>query len=471
MFNNDTIAAISTSYGSGGIGIVRISGEKAFEIAERIFKGKKSIRQVKSHTIHYGKIVDPQDGSIIDEVLLTKMDGPSTFTRENIIEINCHGGIIVLKKVLELVIREGARLAEPGEFTKRAFLNGRIDLTQAEAVIDIINAKTARSSKVALEQLEGKLSVKIKAARDKLVGLIAHIEATLDYPEEDIDKITEMQIYNSLEEIRNMLSDLLSGFDKGKIIKEGIKAVIIGRPNVGKSSLLNQLTGYSRAIVTDIPGTTRDIIEEYINIQGIPVRVIDTAGIRETGDIVEKIGVEKTKKAIESADLIIMMIDAVDGFTQADANVLRFIKGKKIIVLLNKIDLVENEGDTSKFHELKGINELKSIQELEGITIIKTSMKDGRGINDLEKEISRLFIGGEIDTDIEGLMTNVRHASLVEKALNSINDAIIAYHEGMPMDCIVIDIRNAAQYLGEITGETVSDEILNHIFSRFCIGK
>ncbi len=499
MNENDTITAISTPYGTGGIGIVRISGEKAFEIAEKIFKGKKTIKQIKSHTINYGNIIDSEDGIVIDEVLLTKMDKPNTFTREDTVEINCHGGIVVLKKVLELVVKEGARLAEPGEFTKRAFLNGRIDLAQAEAVIDLINAKTSRSSKIALGQLEGKLSVKIKEVRDKLIGLIAHIEVTLDYPEEDIDVITELEVYNGLEEIKNKLSSLLTGFKKGKIIREGIKAVIIGRPNVGKSSLLNQLTGYNRAIVTDIPGTTRDIIEEYISVAGIPVRIIDTAGIRETKDEVERIGVEKTMNAIESADLVIMMVDAFAGFTKEDEEVLKYISnfgGKKPVVLLNKIDLVEKENtkhhstqdnitplDNTVEEDKENLQHKGDLQhkdnllhkdnlpELEKISIIETSMKDGRGIDELEREISRLFTGGEIDTDSEVLVTNVRHASLVEKALNSINDAISAYRDAMPLDCITIDIRNAAQHLGEITGESVSDEILHQIFSRFCIGK
>ena len=507
MNENDTIAAISTPYGTGGIGIIRISGEKAFDIADKIFKGRKTIRQIKSHTINYGNIIDSEDGSVLDEVLLTKMDKPNTFTREDTIEINCHGGIAVIKKVLELVVREGARLAEPGEFTKRAFLNGRIDLAQAEAVIDLINAKTSRSSKIALEQLEGKLSVKIMEARNRLIGLIAHIEATLDYPEEDIDKITEPEVYNALEDIGNELLSLLLGFNKGKIIREGIRVVIIGRPNVGKSSLLNQLSGYNKAIVTEIPGTTRDIVEEYISIAGIPVRIMDTAGIRETRDLVERIGVEKTMSAIESADLVIMMVDVSDGFAREDEEVLKSINnisGKKPVILLNKIDLVENaensniKGDTEQDDTVcnnvaKGIGEndkvkndnkykhreiahltvedMENLPDLGNIRVIETSMKDGRGIDELEREISRLFTGGEIDTDSEALVTNVRHASLIENALNSINDAISAYRDAMPLDCITIDIRNAAQLLGEIIGESVSDEILHQIFSRFCIGK
>ncbi|NLC67654.1 MAG: tRNA uridine-5-carboxymethylaminomethyl(34) synthesis GTPase MnmE [Clostridiaceae bacterium] len=501
MLYNDTIAAVSTPYGSGGIGIVRISGDKAFEIAEKIFKGKRSVKEMKSHTINYGKIIDDLDGSVLDEVLLTKMEKPNTFTREDVVEINCHGGIIVLKKVLELVTRHGARLAGPGEFTKRAFLNGRIDLAQAEAVIDIINAKTALSSKAALAQLEGALSEKIKEIRDELVELVAHVESTLDFPEEDFDKITGESLYKGMEKAREELSGLLSKFDKGKVIMEGVNAVIIGRPNVGKSSLLNRLTGRNRAIVTDIPGTTRDTIEEYINMGGIPLNIIDTAGIRETSDLVEKIGAEKTMKAIESADLVIMMIDTGEGFTPADAAILQLIGEKKKIIMLNKIDLVEKQEDLkganpnsrglnglrdsrlegnelidNKLSELidgkiKGNGELKGMIQGAGIAVIKSSMKDGRGMEELEKEISRLFMEGEIEAGIEGIMTNVRHASLVEKALNSVNDAISAYHANITLDCIAIDIRNAVNYLGEITGENISDEILERIFSRFCIGK
>ncbi len=472
MFYDDTITAISTPYGSGGIGIVRISGEKSFDIADKIFKGKKKLDQVKSHTITYGKIIDNKDGSAIDEVLLTKMEGPKTYTREDVIEINCHGGIVVLKKVLELVIRNGARLAEPGEFTKRAFLNGRIDLTQAEAVIDLINAKTTLSSKIALSQLEGVLSKKIKDAKDALVELLAHIESTLDFPEEDFDKITEQVIREKIEKIKAELFDILSTFDKGKILKEGVNAVIVGKPNVGKSSLLNRLTGYDRAIVTDVPGTTRDTIEEYINVEGIPLKIIDTAGIRETGDIIEKIGVDKAKKAIDSADLIIMMIDAVEGFTNADAYVLKSITEKKKVLLINKIDLLENLLDCQNINKIYQDTELSNNIELKDSPIILSSMKDGRGLDDLRKEIAKLFWGGEIkEHGIENVMTNVRHKTLMENALNSLDDAILAYSSGMPMDCIAIDIRNAALYLGSITGENISDEILDEIFSTFCIGK
>ena len=343
LYNEDTIAAISTPHGNGGIGIIRISGEKAFDIAAKIFIGIKKFNEIKTHTINYGKIVNSKNKEILDEVLLSKMSKPNTFTREDIVEINCHGGTVVLKNILELVLKEGARLAEPGEFTKRAFLNGRIDLSQAEAVIDLINSKTNESSKAAVDQLEGKLSIKLKEARNKLIELIAHIEVTVDYPEHDIEEITGQKIYSEIQDIKNKLLKIIEGFEKGRIIREGINAVIVGRPNVGKSSLLNELTGKSRAIVTDIPGTTRDIIEEYINLNGIPVRIIDTAGIRETEDLVEKIGVEKAHKEALSADLIIMMIDANLGINKEDIEILDKVKDKKVIVILNKIDLVSEE--------------------------------------------------------------------------------------------------------------------------------
>jgi tRNA modification GTPase len=483
--SDDTIAAISTPFGSGGIGIIRMSGDKAFEIADKVYKGKKKIKDMKSHTINYGKIIDPTDGSVIDEVLLSKMDNPHTFTREDVIEINCHSGAIVLKRILELLIRTGARLAEPGEFTKRAFLNGRIDLSQAEAVMDIINAKTIKSSKVALEQLEGKLSSRIKDIRDELISLIAQIEVTLDYPEEDVDKIAEEEVYFSLKNIKIKLKELLESFNKGKILREGICVVIVGRPNVGKSSLLNELTGYNRAIVTDLPGTTRDIIEEYINIKGIPVRLIDTAGIRETGDVVEQIGVDMAREAINKADLVIMMLDFSEGLTDEDIEILKTktLKEKKMIILANKIDLVdgsdydknENKNKNSTEDSLPDIyiklKELLDLQVSNKVKIIKTSMVKGIGLKNLEDEISRMFIGGEIESTEDAMVTNIRHADLIQKTLNNVKDAISAYESCMPLDCITVDIRNAVYSLGEITGESVSEDIINEIFSRFCIGK
>ncbi|HHV98733.1 MAG TPA: tRNA uridine-5-carboxymethylaminomethyl(34) synthesis GTPase MnmE [Clostridiaceae bacterium] len=456
MFESDTIAAISTPHGTGGIGIIRISGDEAFDIAARIFKSRKKFNDIKSHTISYGKIVDPSTGETIDEVLLSKMEKPNTFTREDVVEINCHGGIVVLKRVLELVLAEGARLAEPGEFTKRAFLNGRIDLSQAEAVIDLINSKNAESSKAAVRQLEGRLSEKLSVIRKLLIELIASIEVTVDYPEHDIEEITAVQINEELGKIISKLRDLARSFERGKVIREGISAVIVGKPNVGKSSLLNELSGKNRAIVTDIPGTTRDIIEEYININGIPIRILDTAGIRETKDVVEKIGVDRAQREIENADLVIMMLDARTGMEESDTAIYNKIKDKKKIIILNKIDLADKVDEDSL---------------PEGVNIIKMSLKEGIGIEQLEDEITNLFFKGEIISNDEVLLTNVRHKQLIDMAIKSINDARNAYENGMPIDMMTIDIKNAAEYIGQITGESVSEDVVHEIFSRFCLGK
>ncbi|GAE89244.1 tRNA uridine-5-carboxymethylaminomethyl(34) synthesis GTPase MnmE [Acetivibrio straminisolvens] len=459
MYKEDTIAAISTPHGTGGVGIIRISGDKAFEIAEKIFKGNRDFKLIRSHTINYGKIVNPENGAVLDEVLLSKMEKPKTFTREDVVEINCHGGMVVLKNILELCIKQGARLAEPGEFTKRAFLNGRIDLSQAEAVIDLINSKTNESSKAAINQLEGKLSQKIKDARRKLIELLAHIEVTVDYPEHDIEEITGQMIYKEIGEIKQKLCDIIKGFEKGRIIREGIDAVIIGKPNVGKSSLLNELSGKSKAIVTDIPGTTRDIIEEYININGIPLRIIDTAGIRETEDVVEKIGVERTHKAINDADLIIMMIDAKRGMDEEDNKILTMLGDKKLIILINKTDIVD-EDQICKIESL-----------LAGKKYIKTSMKEGTGINELESTITELFVQGEVNINEEVLLTNIRHKNLIDMAVSSIEKAMDAIENFMTLDLVSIDITDAADYLGQITGESVSEDVMHEIFSRFCLGK
>ena len=459
LYNQDTIAAISTPHGNGGIGIIRISGEKAFNIAEGIFKGRKKIDEMKTHTINYGKIVNSMTGETLDEVLLSKMSKPNTFTREDIVEINCHGGTVVLKNILEIILKNGARLAEPGEFTKRAFLNGRMDLSQAEAVIDLINAKTNESSKAAVDQLEGKLSLKLKEARSKLIGLLAHIEVTVDYPENDIEEITGQKIYSEIKDIKEKLKNIIKGFEKGRIIREGINAVIVGRPNVGKSSLLNELTGKSRAIVTDIPGTTRDIIEDYINLNGVPVRIIDTAGIRETEDVVEKIGVEKTHRELNSADLIIMMVDVHQGISKEDLEIIEKIEDKKTIIILNKIDLVNDEN-------------LAEIEDKIGDKkIIRMSLKEDIGTVELGNSIVELFVKGEVNINSEVLITNVRHKNLIDKAIESIDYAIGAHESGMPLDLITIDIVNSAQYLGEITGESVSEDVMIEIFSRFCLGK
>ncbi len=455
----DTIVAISTPPGTGGIGIIRISGEKSFDIASRIFRGAKDFKDIKTHTINYGRIVDPANNETLDEVLVSKMKKPASFTREDVVEINCHGGIVVLRKILGLIVKEGARIAEAGEFTKRAFLNGRIDLSQAEAVIDLINSKTDAGSKAALDQLEGKLSKKLKEVREKLIELIAHIEVTVDYPEHDIEEITGDMVYESLKPIRNLIFNISNTFENGRMIREGLNVVIVGRPNVGKSSLLNELSGKNKAIVTDIPGTTRDIIEEYININGIPIRLIDTAGIRETEDVVERIGVERAKKAVDEADLILVMIDADTGIINEDIEIFNNVRNKRNIVILNKIDISSNE-------------KIKEIEDyFKDFNLIKVSIKTGSGIDKIEEELTRLFNKGNLRLNDEVILTNIRHKNMIDKCMESIDNAISAYEGGMPLDMITIDIKDAAYYLGQITGESVNEQVLNEIFKRFCIGK
>ncbi len=457
MFIEDTIVAISTSLGKGGIGIIRISGKEAFLIAGKMFRGRKDFEGIKSHTISYGKIID--DACVIDEVLITKMCAPNTFTKEDIVEINCHGGIVVIKKILEITVKYGARIAEPGEFTKRAFLNGRIDLSQAEAVIDIINAKTLESNKAAVNQLEGSLSRKIKDIRKSLIEIIARIEVTVDYPDHDIEEVTGEFVLEKIAEIRNRLEKALDGFEKGRVIREGINVIIVGRPNVGKSSLLNRLVGKNKAIVTEIAGTTRDIIEEYININGIPVRIVDTAGIRETDDIIEKIGVDRTKEAINQADLVLFMTDASCSIDHQDMEILSLLESKKKIVIVNKIDLV----DDSKIKNIE--------QEFNGFKIKETSIRNEVGIEEIENEITELFCDNQISENNEYLVTNVRHKDLIDKAIESLKEALIAYDSGMPLDMMTIDIKASLDYLGQITGDCTSEDILNEIFSKFCIGK
>jgi tRNA modification GTPase len=455
----DTIAAISTPHGVGGIGIIRISGPDAFRIAGVLFKGRRPIEEMKSHTISHGWIVKPHSGEKVDEVLVSKMAGPSTFTREDVVEINCHGGTVVLMDILNMVMNEGARPAEPGEFTKRAFMNGRMDLSQAEAVIDLINAKTSEGSRAAADQLEGRLSAILGGIRKRLIGLIAHIEVTVDYPEHDIEEITGKQVYEDVRVIITELAGASESFNRGRILREGIKAVITGKPNVGKSSLLNELSGKSRAIVTEIPGTTRDVIEEYVSIKGMPVSILDTAGIRETGDPIEKIGVERAEKALETADLIIMVIDAARGIDEEDASIMERITGRRVIYLINKMDLVDEATAAGIADRLKGGK------------VLNASVLQGKGVEALEAEIAGMFMTGEVGLNSEVLLTNIRHRNLVDKAAQSLKEACAAYEAGMPLDCITIDIKNAAEYLGEITGESVSEAVVAEIFHRFCIGK
>lgn len=455
----DTIAAIATSQGESGISIIRVSGKDSIKIANGIFSPKngRDLFDMKSYTMRYGNIINPKNKEVIDEVIVSFMKGPRSFTAEDVIEINCHGGIIAANSILEEVIKAGARLAEPGEFTKRAFLNGRIDLSQAEAVIDIINAKTQLSMKSAIMQSEGKVSKKVKDLREKMLEVIAHIEATVDYPEDDLEEITSEEVSNTLKNITNELEKILNTANEGKILKEGLDTVIVGKPNVGKSSLLNALLDESRAIVTEVPGTTRDIIEEYINIDGIPIKIIDTAGIRETEDIVEKIGVEKTRKKIEEADLIILMLDSSEDLTNEDMEIIDFIKDKKYIVLLNKSD-IKNDIDR------------KFVEKLNSEFIIETSAKTGEGIQILKKSIKELFFNGEVSAkDI--YVSNQRQKEAFLRAKENIDSAINILQEALSIDLASIDIRNAWTNLGEITGDTLSENIIDKIFKEFCIGK
>ncbi|SHK04255.1 tRNA uridine-5-carboxymethylaminomethyl(34) synthesis GTPase MnmE [Tepidibacter formicigenes] len=459
MYIDDTIAAIATAPGEGGIGIVRISGKKSLDIADNIFKsvsGKK-IKEYNPRTLIYGNILEEE--KIIDEVLVAYMKAPYTYTKEDIIEINCHGGFLSVKKILELVLKKGARLAGPGEFTKRAFLNGRIDLSQAEAVIDIIRAKTDLSYNIAQNQLEGNLSSEIRKLRNKVTAILAHIEVSIDFPDEDIEHLTYETLYNKSKELKEDIIKLYETSETGKIMRDGLKTVIVGKPNVGKSSLLNAILKESRAIVTDIPGTTRDVIEEFVSIKGIPLKIIDTAGIRETEDLVEKIGVEKSKEFFEKADLIILVLDASRELSSEDIDILNNIKDKQAIVLINKIDLPSK------------LDEQKIKEYINKDRVIKISAIQRTGIDKLEDEIASMVYKGDVSQKDSVMITNVRHKDALGKAINSINDAIRSIEDNMPLDFVEVDFKNIWDYLGEVSGDTVSEDLLDTIFRDFCIGK
>lgn len=457
----DTIAAISTAVGEAGIGIVRLSGKNAIDIGNSVFKGikDKELIETSNRRLTYGHIIDHDNNQIIDEVLIAYMKEPYTYTKENMVEIYCHGGIIPVKKTLELLLKKGARLAEPGEFTKRAFLNGRLDLSQAEAVIDIIKSKTDKSFQVSLNQLEGSLSSQIKGIRNILLSMIAHIEVSIDFPDEDVEDITYEELERDAYKVKSNIEKLLSTADRGKILRDGINTVILGKPNVGKSSLLNAILRENRAIVTDIPGTTRDIIEEFINIDGIPLKIIDTAGIRETDDIVEKIGVDRAKESLENADLLIAVFDASRDLTKEDMDIIELSNSKKSIIILNKTDL------PSKFTK-------DSIEKLVGDReVITASIAKGIGIDVLEKNIKDMFYSGKIDIESDTVVTNIRHKNQLEKSLKNIDSAIEDIKSMVPLDCVEVDLRNCWENLGEISGDTIGEDILDKIFSEFCIGK
>ena len=455
----DTIAAISTPPGEGAISIVRMSGEEAVSIAQKVFSGK-DLTQAKSHTINYGHIVDPKTHEEIDEVMVSLMLAPKTFTREDVVEINCHGGIVATNRILQLLLVNGARLAEPGEFTKRAFLHGRIDLTQAESVMDLIRAKTDRSMKIALNQLDGNLSHLIDSLRKDILDVLAQVEVNIDYPEyDDVEEMTTKLLKEKAIEIKQRIEQLLKTASQGKIMREGLATALVGRPNVGKSSLLNHLLHEDKAIVTDVAGTTRDVIEEYVNVSGVPLKLIDTAGIRETDDKVEKIGVERSKKAIEQSDLVLLVLNAAESLTKEDLELIRLTNDKKRIIILNKTDLEEKLDR----------KELAKISE--NAPVYATSILKNEGVEALEEAISKMFFNGIENSQSTVMVTNARHIALLKKAQNSLDSVLEGISSGMPVDLVQIDMTEAWNLLGEITGESYEDELLDQLFSQFCLGK
>ena len=459
MISTDTIAAIATAMGNSGIGIVRISGDEAIEVADRVFKlkgGKDKLANQHSHTIHYGFVCDGDE--VIDEVLVMLMKGPRTFTAEDTVEIDCHGGMLVTRRVLEAVLKAGARLADPGEFTKRPFLNGRIDLSQAEAVFDVINAKNEYALKSSVGQLRGIVSKKIKELREQIIFEIAFIESALDDPEHiSLDGYGD-KLMTVVKGMEKELCKLIKSSSNGRVVSEGVKTVILGKPNAGKSSLMNVLVGEDRAIVTDIAGTTRDILEEHIYLQGISLNVVDTAGIRNTDDVVDKIGVSRAMDAAEDADLIIYVVDGSRDLDENDYQIMDFIKERKAVVLLNKSDLEQ-------------VVSVDEIIEKSGHSVIAISAKREDGIDKLEEEIKSLFYEGEIDFNDQVMITNVRHAQALKEAYDSVLMVERSIEDGMAEDFYSIDLMNAYEKLGLIVGESVEDDLVNEIFSKFCMGK
>jgi len=455
----NTIAAISTATGTGGIGIIRMSGNECFEILQKIFIPKNKEKEICGYTIKYGNIVNPKNDEIVDEVLVSYFKSPLSYTTENMCEINSHGGMIIQRKILELCLENGAELAQPGEFTQRAFLNGRIDLAQAESVIDIINSKTDAEAKASINQLEGILSNNISEIRNQLLDVMADMEANIDYPEYDIEEITNKKILGVLENVKQKLISLENSFACGKILKDGVKTAILGKPNAGKSSLLNTILKEERAIVSEYEGTTRDTIEEFINVNGIPLKIIDTAGIRDTEDQIEKIGVSKAIKIAEEADLIIAIFDCTKKLDEQDLKILEIIKNKNAIILLNKIDL-EN-------------NLLKEDEQIEKCMkpVIQISAQKNIGVDKLYALITKMFNIGNIKENDGTVITNVRHKNQINKAINSLDEAISTIGAGMPIDIIAINIKQTLSDLGKITGDDVSEDIIKEIFSKFCLGK
>lgn len=457
---SDTIAAISTAVGESGIAVIRISGPESIAETEQLFRSKTPLTEAESHTVHYGFIIDPETGDKIEEVLVSLFRAPRSFTTEDVVEISTHGGIISVKRVMDLLLQQrGIRLAEPGEFTKRAFLNGRIDLSQAEAVIDLIRSKSDRAFSVALKQVEGDLSRRIQTMRHSLVETLAHIEVNIDYPEHDVESMTTEFIKRKCSEVTDGIDALLKTANQGKILREGITTAIVGRPNVGKSSLLNALARENKAIVTDIPGTTRDVIEEYVTINNIPLKLLDTAGIRETMDVVEQIGVERSKAAVLEADLILLVLNSSEPLHEDELQLIEQLSGRPTLLLLNKIDLPQqlDREQIKKYFATDNIVEL--------------SAKTQAGLDHLEEAISRLFFGGQLESGDLTYVSNVRHIALLKKAKQSLIDAYEAADSGVPIDILQIDVRLAWEQLGEVIGDSAPDALIDQIFSQFCLGK
>jgi len=455
----DTIAAIATALGEGSIAVVRVSGPDAIGTVAKVFKSGTDLRDAPSHTVHYGWVVDRDNDIVLDEVLVTVMKGPRSFTAEDVVEVSTHGGIVAVKSVLELLLRSGARLAEPGEFTKRAFLNGRIDLAQAEAVIDLIRSKSDRAFQVARKQAEGALSKRIVPLRQQLIELLAHVEVNIDYPEHDVEEVTAGLIRDKCGSVLSQVKELLKRADEGKILREGITTAIVGRPNAGKSSLLNALARENRAIVTDIPGTTRDIVEETVTLSGIPLRLLDTAGIRETSDTVERIGVERSHGALNEADLILLVLNHHEPLHEDERKLLFQLKDRSTIIVVNKMDL---SGQLDMDEVERDYNPER---------IVSLSAKEGTGIDRLEQAVARLFFSGMVETGDLTYVSNARHISLLHQAKQSLEDAIAASGEGVPIDLIQIDIAASWETLGGILGDAAGDSLLDQIFSQFCLGK
>lgn len=493
----DTIAAIATALSGSGIGIIRISGESAIEIGNRIFRtpsGKQILKDVESHTIHYGYIIDNfpmendlednSDNSVVDEVMISVMKAPKSFTAEDTVEINCHGGVLIMKKILDIVCRNGARLAEPGEFTKRAFLNGRIDLSKAEAVMDVIHSQNELALKSSVNQLQGRLSEQIKDMRNDLIYEIAFIESALDDPEHISLDGYPQKLYDKMIKVRDKISGLIATSTDGILMKEGISTVILGKPNAGKSSLMNMLLGEDRAIVTDIAGTTRDALQESVNLHGITLNIVDTAGIRSTEEVVEKIGVEKAKKYAENADLILCVVDSSADLDESDREIFALMRDKKSIVVLNKTDLSQKVDENSVcqfiehiFHEQASYGYITEGQERdnksfsENLTFVYTSAIDGSGMEELGEKIKELFFSGMIKSNQEVIITNVRHKNALENAYESLSQVLKSIEDDMPEDFYSIDLMSAYTSLGLIIGEEVEDDLMEEIFSKFCMGK